>query len=215
MSITLETQETADLPSDATTVRRLDVAAAPRSHTAETPQSHTAEAPGPDTLIAQQSATAIAPVNVRGGNADPPVAIAGALTGTLIGFKEEGRVPLVLFPGQRGSAAVNAASTIDVHGCHIGHQVVLVFERGEADKPIIVGLVRGQQPWPLEQTPGQVEVDADGARLIVTAKEQLVLRCGSASITLTKAGKVLIQGEYVSSTSSGVMRIKGGSVQLN
>jgi len=207
MSITLEPQETAALPSNATTVPRLDVAAAPPAHTAEAPRS--------GAVIAQQSATAIAPVNVRGGNVDPPAAIAGALTGTLIGFKEEGRVPLVLFPGQRGSAAVSAASTIDVHGCHIGHQVVLLFERGEADKPIIVGLVRGQQPWPLEQTPGQVEVDADGARLIVTAKEQLVLRCGSASITLTRAGKVLIQGEYVSSTSAGVMRIKGGSVQLN
>jgi hypothetical protein len=60
-----------------------------------------------------------------------------------------------------------------------------------------------------------VEVDTDGERLLVTAKEQLVLRCGKATITLTKAGKVLIQGTYVSSRSSGVNRIKGGSVQLN
>jgi len=64
-------------------------------------------------------------------------------------------------------------------------------------------------------TPGLVEVDADGQRLFVTAKQQLVLRCGAASITLTKAGKVLIQGSYVSSRSSGVNRIKGGSIQLN
>jgi hypothetical protein len=42
-----------------------------------------------------------------------------------------------------------------------------------------------------------------------------VLRCGQASVTLTKAGKVLIRGTYVSSRSSGVNRIKGGSVQLN
>jgi hypothetical protein len=47
------------------------------------------------------------------------------------------------------------------------------------------------------------------------APEQLVLRCGKASITLTKAGKVLIEGSYVSSKSTGVNRIKGGSVQLN
>lgn len=51
--------------------------------------------------------------------------------------------------------------------------------------------------------------------MIVSAKEQLVLRCGKASITLTKAGKVLIKGSYVLSRSSGVNRIKGGSVQLN
>ncbi len=51
--------------------------------------------------------------------------------------------------------------------------------------------------------------------MIVNAKEQLVLRCGKASITLTRAGKILIKGSYVLSRSSGVNRIKGGSVQLN
>jgi len=49
----------------------------------------------------------------------------------------------------------------------------------------------------------------------VSAKEQLVLRCGKASITLTKAGKIVIDGAYISCRSSGVYRIKGGSVQLN
>jgi hypothetical protein len=78
-----------------------------------------------------------------------------------------------------------------------------------------MGLLRASQPWPLPEQPASVEVDADGARLVVTAKEQLVLRCGKASITLTKAGKVLVQGTYVSNRSSGVMRIKGGSVQIN
>ena len=41
------------------------------------------------------------------------------------------------------------------------------------------------------------------------------LRCGKASITLTRAGKVLIRGAYLLSRSSGVNRIKGGSVQIN
>jgi hypothetical protein len=78
-----------------------------------------------------------------------------------------------------------------------------------------MGLLRKPHDWTLREQPGQVEVDADGERLIVSAKEQLVLRCGKASITLTKAGKVLIQGTYVSNRSAGVIRIKGGSVQLN
>jgi hypothetical protein len=62
---------------------------------------------------------------------------------------------------------------------------------------------------------GQIEVDADGKRLIVSAEERIVLRCGKASITLTKEGKILVQGAYVSNQSSGVLRIKGGSVQIN
>jgi hypothetical protein len=146
---------------------------------------------------------------------EPAPAMTGSVLGTLIGFRDDGRVPLVIFPGQPGSAAVTAATTIDVHGIHIGRQVVLVFEGADPGSPIIVGLLRSARAWTLPEQPAQVEVDADGERLMVTAKEQLVLRCGTASITLTKDGKVLIQGTYVSHRSSGVMRIKGGSVQIN
>jgi hypothetical protein len=139
----------------------------------------------------------------------------GVVTGVLIGFKDEGRIPLVLFSGQPGAAAIGAASVVDLHGSHIGRQVALMFEHCDLRRPIIMGLLRGAQAWPLPQQPATVEVDADGERLVVTAKQQLVLRCGKASITLTKAGKVLIQGAYVSNRSSGVLRIKGGSVQIN
>lgn len=64
-------------------------------------------------------------------------------------------------------------------------------------------MLRGTSGWPIDK-PGQVEVDADRQRMVVTAREQLVLRCGKASITLTKAGKVLIEGSYVLSRSTGV-----------
>jgi hypothetical protein len=145
----------------------------------------------------------------------PSPQIAGAVVGTLIGFKDEGCTALVLFPGQCGSAAVAAAATVEVHGSHIGRQVALIFEKADPRRPIIVGVLRGQQAWPLSEQPGQVEIDADGQHLTVTAKEQLVRQCGKASITLTKAGKVLIRGAHVSSRSSGVLRIKGGSVEIN
>ncbi len=141
--------------------------------------------------------------------------IAGVRVGTLVGMTHEGRTPLVVFPGQRGSAAVGARAVLDLHGEHIGREVVLMFEDGDPGRPIVLGCLPRAEGWPLSEPPGQVEVDADGERLMVSAKEQLVLRCGRASITLTKEGKVLIQGAYVSSRSSGVNRIKGGSVQLN
>jgi hypothetical protein len=71
--------------------------------------------------------------------------------------------------------------------------------------------------WPEAEVPApaQVEVDADGERLLVSARTQMVLRCGKASITLTRAGKVLIQGSYVLSRSTGVNRLRGGAVQIN
>ena len=139
----------------------------------------------------------------------------GAVIAVLIGFQDEGRTPLVMFPGQDGDVAVGARSTQDLHGAHIGQQVVLVFEGADPRRPIIVGLMQRADSLPPSPSPNHVEVDADGERLIVSAKEQLVLRCGGASITLTRAGKVLIEGAYVSSSSSGVNRVKGGSIQLN
>ena len=140
---------------------------------------------------------------------------AGVVIGELIGLANEGRTPLVLYPSQPGTAALPARAVVDLHGAHVGKSVALMFEGGDPFSPIVMGVLREGDGWPLPEQPGQVEVDADGERLIVSAKEQVVIRCGKASITLTKAGKVLIQGAYVLSRSSGVNRIKGGSVQLN
>lgn len=137
------------------------------------------------------------------------------VVGELVALADEGDVPLVLFPGQPSGTAVRARTVVDLHGAHIGRQVTLVFEAGDAARPIVTGVLREAPGWPLASAPGQVEVEQDGRRMVVGAREQLVMRCGKASITLTKEGKVLIRGAYVASISSGVNRIKGGSVQLN
>jgi hypothetical protein len=139
----------------------------------------------------------------------------GMVTGDLIGVRDEGHTPLVLFPGQPGSAAVAARSVVDLHGYHVGKRVALMFDGADPAKPVVVGVLRDGDGWPLEQAPGRAEVQADGERLIVSAKRQLVLRCGKASITLTSEGKVIIKGTFLSSRASGVNRIKGGSVQIN
>jgi hypothetical protein len=134
--------------------------------------------------------------------------------GELIAVTDDGLTPLVLYPGQPGTAAVRARSVVDIRGEHIRKAVVLAFENGNPALPVVMGILRGDERRPLNAS-GQVQVDADGERMIVSAKEQLVLRCGKASITLTHAGKVIIDGAYVVSRSSGTNRIKGGSVQLN
>jgi hypothetical protein len=141
--------------------------------------------------------------------------IVGVVVGTLVGFADGGASPLVAYQDQPGTAALPARATVDLHGAHIGKQAVLMFEEGDPYRPIIVGCLQSENTTPLAPASGQVEVDADGDRLVVTAKERIVLRCGKASITLTKEGKLILQGAYVSSQSSGVLRIKGGSVQIN
>jgi hypothetical protein len=137
----------------------------------------------------------------------------GVVIGELVAIGGGGRMPLVVY-GSQPEAAVAARSAIDLHAGHVGSQVVLVFEDGDPARPIILGALR-REGWPLGGRPQQVEVDADGERLVVSAREQLVLRCGLASITLTKEGEVTIKGTQLSSQASGANRIKGGSVQLN
>jgi uncharacterized protein (DUF2345 family) len=136
-----------------------------------------------------------------------------AAVGELVALTDDGTTPLVVRPDQPGAAALRARSTVDLHAAHIGASVVLLFEGGDPQRPIVIGVLRSGLREEAAKAP--VVIETDGERLVVDAKEQLVLRCGKARITLTAAGKVLIEGSYVSSRSTGVNRIKGGSVQLN
>ena len=60
-----------------------------------------------------------------------------------------------------------------------------------------------------------VEADVDGRRIRVTAQDEIVLQCGSASVTLRRNGRVVIRGTYVETQSEGTNRIKGGQVRIN
>ncbi len=142
-------------------------------------------------------------------------AFGGILIGELLEGTDGSDAPCVRFPGQGAAAPIPARATVDLAAARAGQRVVLVFENADPAKPIIIGVVREQHFRASENADAAFEVEADGKRLSIVAREQLVLRCGESSITLTKAGKVLIKGEYVSSRSNGVNRIKGGSVQIN
>jgi uncharacterized protein DUF6484 len=144
-----------------------------------------------------------------------PPSMQGVVVGRLVGFTDDGATPLVSYHGQPGTVAVAARSTVDVHGPHVGGDVVLVFEDSDPARPIIVGCIRSAGHQSSAQPAGQVEVDADGERLVVSAKHGLVLRCGKASVTLNADGKIVLRGTQVVSHASGLNRIKGGSVQVN
>jgi hypothetical protein len=139
---------------------------------------------------------------------------ASVVVGELIGIVDEGRIALVMYPGQSGSAALRARSVVDLRGEQIGSSAVLMFEGGSSMQPIVMGLLRAESPTAFD-APGHVEVSVDGTRMTVSAKDRLDLRCGEASITLTRAGKIFIEGSYILNKSSGVNRITGGSVQIN
>jgi len=51
--------------------------------------------------------------------------------------------------------------------------------------------------------------------IVLEAGEQLTLRCGEASIRITRDGKIVISAQHVLSRAKGTQRIKGGSVAIN
>jgi hypothetical protein len=55
----------------------------------------------------------------------------------------------------------------------------------------------------------------DGEQVGLEGRREIVLKCGHASITLRRDGKILVRGIYVETHAKGVNRIKGGSVKVN
>jgi hypothetical protein len=150
--------------------------------------------------------------------------IRGHRAGFLVGRDERG--PLVDYPGNPHGPLV-ARTTVSLDAVSVGpladarREVLLVFAEERSDEPIIVGLLEPKDRGPVVRvaTPpapqGALETKVDGRRVVLEAADEIELRCGEASITLRRNGRVVIRGAYVETRSRGVNRIKGGTVQIN
>jgi|EndMetStandDraft_4_1072995.scaffolds.fasta_scaffold29763_2 hypothetical protein len=166
-----------------------------------------------DTLLLEDEVNGVA--RDTKSSAAPSAAAAGVATARFYGFDLADRPVVTEVPGLPGEL-VAARSTVALIGDHIGLPVVIVFEQGDPRRPIVLGVIlEPTADAELSLPKGSVGVRLDDSRVVLSAEREIVLQCGKASITLTRAGKVLIRGEYVSSRSGGVNRIKGGSVQIN
>lgn len=146
--------------------------------------------------------------------ASKPSQIDGVVIGVLVALDESGR-PRVAFPGNPKLEAIPARSTAVLTREHLGRQVALLFEERDPLRPLIVGCIQHPQGSQGAYSAVSLVTETDGGRLVCNGEQEIVLRCGKASITLTRAGKIILRGAYVLSRSSGVNRIKGGSVQIN
>jgi hypothetical protein len=151
--------------------------------------------------------------------------IEGVRVGKIVSLDESGQV-LVDFPGNtQGPVAARLTSSIKSkllnQTASADKEVLLAFEDNNPEFPIIIDALYSlvdeitNTPTIALETEKPTDITIDGKRVTFDAKEEIVLRCGKASITLTRAGKVLIRGAYLLNRSSGVNRIKGGSVQIN
>jgi hypothetical protein len=106
------------------------------------------------------------------------------------------------------------------HAVAMNAEVLLLLEDDRPDLPIVVGLLTSRASLATPEdgdavAPGRLEAIVDGQRVVVEAHDEIVLRCGEASVTLRRNGRVVVRGTYVETRSKGVNRIKGGSVQIN
>jgi hypothetical protein len=128
--------------------------------------------------------------------------------------------PTVDWPGNAG-CPVRARSTVALEDAVAQASVasrrgvVLLFEGGDAQLPIIVGLLTEGPTVDAQLPTATPDAIVDGKRVKIDGADEIVLRCGAASIVLRRNGRVIIRGTYVETRSSGTHRIKGGSVLIN
>jgi len=140
--------------------------------------------------------------------APPASRIDGIVIGTVAALGEAGEL-LVDFPGNSRSEPIAAQTVIAIEAEHLGREVALMFEGGDPSAPIALGLIQSAGE------PVELEARVDRKRVVIEAESELELRCGDASVVLTRDGKIRIRGKDLLSRSSGGNRIKGGSVRIN
>jgi hypothetical protein len=175
-------------------------------------------------------------VNAKSGPSDPttPMAIAAGApvkVGCLAAGSKPGAL-MVDFEGNPAGGPLAARSLAALDEATVRQallsrqQVVLLFENGDARLPIIVGLLPPEagaallgtllhSPSAAPALAKPTEARVDGKRVVLEGVEEVVLRCGDASITLRRDGKLVLRGAYVETTAKGLNRIRGGSVKIN
>jgi hypothetical protein len=171
------------------------------------------DAPAADESFEEEFVELVIAKSERDATADP-ARIEGVVVGRVTGILPTG-LPEVTFdecPGVR----LAARSIAPVSAEDVGRACALMFEGADPDKPILMGLMFSPSASASTSEPlPEPSVEQNGERVVFEAEKEIVLRCGKASITLTRTGKILIRGAYLLARSSGVNRIQGGSVQIN
>jgi hypothetical protein len=140
---------------------------------------------------------------------------AEVVIGRISGIGADG-APIVDFPENPAGEPVPAMATARYDLGSMGRDVALMFISGDPARPLAIGVVaHSSRKDAVDASATAAEPDEPPERLTLAATREIVLQCGRASIVLTRAGKVLLRGAYLSLRSSGMQRITGASVHIN
>lgn len=164
--------------------------------------------------VAKSVVTSVAKMAPRGRRRLQPAGWSVFL-GVITAWDEQG--PTVDYPGNsRGptrASLTTAGPRMRAMPAAIGREAVLLIDPLGRGAPVLLGLL--QRPG-AEATDGDaVEARVDGRRVEIEGRDEIVLKCGEASITLRRNGRVVIRGAQVETRAAGLNRIRGGSVAIN
>jgi hypothetical protein len=91
--------------------------------------------------------------------------------------------------------------------------VVLLVDPQQRQPPVLLGYLAPAVPPRGDES--DIVARVDGRRIELDGRDEIVLRCGEASITLRRNGRIVIDGVQVETKARGLNRIKGGSVAIN
>jgi len=151
---------------------------------------------------------AVGVASSKGHAPKPPSGV--LITGTILSVEKTGKIEIEMVC-HGGSYRVECRSLVAVSADDIGSSAAFMLEDGSRDAGIIIGLIWQPDDESIFAHPQTDLPDSLNFR----ADKDITLSCGKASVTLTRAGKIILRGAYLSSRSTGVNRIKGGSVQIN
>jgi hypothetical protein len=154
----------------------------------------------------------VAPPAPRRARAPATAAVHGPTMGRLAGVGADGQ-PWVDLPAC-GREGLPARTTVPLAAWMVGRELLVSFLDGDPDRPVVTGVIRAPGDPAADPAAG-LEAVVDAERIVLTARREVVLRCGAASIALAADGRVVIKGVNLLSTASGLHRIRGGAVQIN
>ncbi|NMO14687.1 hypothetical protein HPC49_20000 [Pyxidicoccus fallax] len=150
----------------------------------------------------------------------------GLRIGQVVGVDADGE-PLVELEGSAvGPLRTRRVTHLDRQALQAAvasrQSAVLLFEEGCPTLPILLGLVHSTGETPLidavlEQSFSSVPTQArvDGRQVVIEGREEVILQCGKARLTLKRDGQVLLRGVTIRTEAQELHRIKGGKVKIN
>lgn len=142
----------------------------------------------------------------------PAPAHGGVCLATVTQWSDEGvEVALAHAPAESVAARVMLAPGVSLSGAAVaaGQRVVVLLD--PSGVPVVLGVVQPIGAAPTAKDEARVE----GRRVEVVAGDEIVLKCGEASLVMRRNGRVVLRGVEVETRAKGRHRIKGGTVAIN